>query len=129
MPAPVAEPAGELLLARVDGCADGSVALGVAGALVAAGAAEVLGRAAPPTGLAVRETPDGPCDGTRLTAGVPVAGDPPGDWFVAGVLRNTPESSSAMRAPLAATATPSPMTARRRWFPPGRLRPGGLAPC
>lgn len=114
VPPPEVEPAGELLLVCVEGCVDGFLPLGVACWLVALGVAAVPGLAAPPTGPDVRGAPGALCDGTRLTAGLPVAGDPAGDWFAAGVLLNTPEASMAARPPLATTAIPAAIKPARR---------------
>jgi hypothetical protein len=126
---PDAPPPGvELVLGRPEGLADGFLP-GVAFGLVAPGVATVLGPAAPPAPPDVRAAPDALCDGVRPVLEVPAVEGPAGAWFAVGEPLNAPETSSATRPALAATAAPTATAVpRRRWFPrgwPGCPWPGG----
>src|SRR3984893_7529271 len=106
-PLPPVGLAGEPVLGRADGLVDGFLLPVVARGLGAPVCASP-GRPAPPADAGVR---DAPSDGLSPVAGAPVVAVPAGDWLAAGGPLNTPETSSATRPALAATAAPAPVPA------------------
>jgi hypothetical protein len=108
----------ELLLGWAEGLADGFLAVAVA-RLPGVPGVVPAGLVTPPPALAPPAVPDEAGLGTRVRAGLPVAGGLAGACFPAGALLNTPETTSATRPTVATTAAPAAMT-------PVFLRRGGF---
>jgi hypothetical protein len=131
--------AGEPVLGRPVGLADGFLPPGVVFWLVAADVATLLGLAAPPPGPDGRAVPDALREGVWLVAEMLAVEGPAGVWCAVGEPLNAPETSSATRPTLATAAAPTATAAtpRRRGFPcgwPGCLGSGchgsgGLVGC